>query len=98
MASLKKELNLKDLNHYAETWQTVINMLHGMEKTTDPSECQKEIDAGIARLKIIDAKEIKSKPYYNSQAMVHLLELKAENLVQLAEKSKTPEVQIMESL
>ena len=91
MASLKTELKLKDLPHYAETWLTVINMLHGMEKTTDPTSCQKEIDAGILRLKVIDAKEIKARPYYNSQAMVHLLELKAENLVQLAEKGKTPD-------
>ena len=47
VAALKKELGLKDLIHYAETWLTVINLLHGMEKTTDPTLCQKEIDAGI---------------------------------------------------
>lgn len=47
VAALKKELGLKDLIHYAETWLTVINMLHGMEKTTDPTQCQKEIDDGI---------------------------------------------------
>jgi len=69
-----------------------------MDKTSEPKQCLMEIDAAMNSLKTIDAKELKAKPYYSSQAMVHLMELKAELLFQKAETSETPENEIGESL